>query len=125
MTAASFIKLSPHSTSPDLRMAMETMRLPAVPAPATPHLTRRLRAGIAAVAVLAVGGAAVVIASVPVDRLISPFGALLALGVLLLGVAIHLLGPRTPPESERWRPSTDHVRQTPHARDQSEGAGRW
>jgi signal peptidase I len=58
------------------------------------------------------------------DRLISPFGALLALGVVLLGVAIHLLVPQNRPERERWRPSVDHNRQAPQARDQSDGVDR-
>jgi signal peptidase len=35
------------------------------------------------------------------DRLISPFGALLGLGVVLLGVAIHLLVPQSRPARKR------------------------
>ncbi|MDT7577221.1 MAG: hypothetical protein QOH17_3554 [Pseudonocardiales bacterium] len=80
---------------------------------------------MAGVALLAVTAAVLVVASVPMDRLISPFGALLALGVLLLGVAIQLLVPQTQPERERWRPSLEHTRQTPHARDRSDGVDRW
>jgi hypothetical protein len=125
MTTASFIKLSPRRTSSDLRTSMETARLPAVPALASLHPMRRLRTWMAGVALLAVTAAALVVASVPMGRLISPFGALLALGVLLLGVAIQLLVPQTRPERERWRPSLDHTRQTPHARDQPDGHRTW
>jgi hypothetical protein len=125
MTTASLIKLSPRRTSSALRTSMETVRLPAVPAPASPHPMRRLRTWMAGVALLAVTAAALVVAAVPMDRLISPFGALLALGVLLLGVAIQLLVPQTQPERERWRPSLEHTRQTPHARDRSDGVDRW
>jgi hypothetical protein len=120
MTTASFIKLSPRRTSSDLRTSMETARLPAVPALASLHPMRRLRTWMAGVALLAVTAAALVVASVPMDRL----GALLALGVLLLGVAIQLLVPQTRPERERWRPSLDHTRRTAHARDQPDEADR-